>query len=520
MDTLNHLGQRFSAALEHARLLIDKRNDIEKAAEKVHVVGAGSVITAAYEQLRNAAEYTEEHLLLRKAIKRYYTRFFLTRSAEAVAQSGDELITELTYAGYVKNDSVSEASLKAINQLAQTYYNVYMHIQTARQLSSTKSEPWAIDVLSAEVANELRETRIKEAFAQFAFDYFKQHIAPENLFEGSEPQDFDPALYMAVHLALLKSDAPIIRGALLQRYHATPEQTEAYIAVNQQLDALFASKTVDKLTHYVDRQGAPLRILNRMLEEYPDMPQLLAKKSRFLASFEGQVQNEYTSISKRVTRGIVKSVIFLIITKFLVGIAIEVPYDIIVHGSILWLPLLFNLFFPPVYMVLLRATLSQPGPANTARLVKQAEEILYGEGGRQLVRSKSTFSAIYNVFYALFFLLVFAGVSWLLMTYLHFEIPHLIVFFIFLSGASFLGFRLSRMIREIESVDSQQNSITVTRDFLYMPFVVVGRWISEKYSQVNFVAMALDMLIELPLKTVLRAIRQWSAFINTKKDQL
>jgi hypothetical protein len=76
------------------------------------------------------------------------------------------------------------------------------------------------------------------------------------------------------------------------------------------------------------------------------------------------------------------------------------------------------------------------------------------------------------------------------------------------------------MIRELESIETYQNGITLVRDFLYMPFVVVGRFLSDKYSKVNVVALALDMLIELPLKTILRLIRQWAAFISAKKDQL
>jgi len=134
--------------------------------------------------------------------------------------------------------------------------------------------------------------------------------------------------------------------------------------------------------------------------------------------------------------------------------------------------------------------------------------------------SRKTFGAAYNVIYAFLMLFVFAAVTWLLMTYLEFEMPHVVVFFMFLSGASFLGFRLSRMIREIESVDSEQNSVTLVRDFLYMPFVVVGRWLNEKYAQVNFVSMILDMVIELPLKTILRLVRQWAAFISSKQDAL
>ncbi|HSW92187.1 MAG TPA: hypothetical protein VLG09_06090, partial [Candidatus Saccharimonadales bacterium] len=132
---------------------------------------------------------------------------------------------------------------------------------------------------------------------------------------------------------------------------------------------------------------------------------------------------------------------------------------------------------------------------------------------------KNSFGAAYNTVYALFFIIVFGGVGFGLWK-LGFSIVHLAIFFIFLSTASFLGFRLSRMVRDLEVVDADQNSVTTVRDFLYMPFVIVGRWISDKYASVNIVAMILDMLIELPLKTVLRLVRQWGAFITSKKDEL
>jgi hypothetical protein len=114
---------------------------------------------------------------------------------------------------------------------------------------------------------------------------------------------------------------------------------------------------------------------------------------------------------------------------------------------------------------------------------------------------------------------VFGLVAWLLWSF-GFSLLHLVIFFTFLSTASFLGFRLSRMIREIEAVDAQQSGITLVRDFLYLPFVVVGRWISENYARVNVVALILDMVIELPLKTVLRLVQQWGNFISSKKDEL
>lgn len=521
MEELNPLGQRLAYVLDEARVKAKEKRENDEKADKVHVVGAGGLVTAAYEQLRNAAEYADEHLLLQKAIKRFYKRLFITQSADFIAGSADELVTELTFAEYIPNDSVTEATVQEINRLATEYHYVYAQIQSSRTIGNGRGDTWAIDVLSVEIARLFKDMTVKESFVQFSFDHFKQTIDMKAFFGGETTADAEPALYAAVHRSLAKSDQAIIRAALLRRYNQAPNDFAAYCHVNAEINRLFDSDAFDKLARYVDRQGAPLRILARMLESGSNIAELLPRKTRFLSAYEEQVQSEYKLINKKINRGIVKSVIFLLISKLLIGLAIEIPYDYAVHGSIVWKSLLINLFFPPVYMVLLRATLSTPSAANTARLVSQAEEMLYGSPSRQLSKaSQTSFGMTYNIVYAFIVLAVFVAVSWALMTFFEFAIPHLVVFFIFLSGASFLGFRLSRMIRDVESVDSQQNGVTVVRDFFYMPFVVVGRWLNEKYAKVNFVSMILDMVIELPLKSLLRMIRQWSAFISSKKDQL
>ena len=521
MEDLNALGQKMYHVLDHVERQQRSRDKKQMRDEKVHVVGAGSVVTAAYEQLRNAAENSEEHLLLKNAVRRYYNRLFMTRSADAAATSAEELVTELTFAGYIPNDSIGENVLKRINKLAASYYAAYAGVHADKTLLNTKVEPWVVDVLAVDVARLFQDGTLRDAYAQFAFEHFKQIVDISTLFPEKTPRDVDQALFIGIQRSLVKADEAMIRAALLTSYQADPSSFAMYCRINTEIDTLLASPTADKLARYVSVEGAPLRVVERMLETQSEQfRQLLSHKKRFLGAFEEQVGAEYATINRRINRGIVKSIVFLVITKFLIGIAIEVPYDYMIHGGIIWPALLVNLFFPPLYMMLLRTTLTLPTSANTIRLTKQAEEMFYDAPKKQLKRGKKQFGAMYNVLYALFMLAVFGGVAWLLFMYLHFDWLHLLIFFVFLSGASFLGFRLSRMIREIESVETRQNGVTLVRDFLYMPFVVVGRWISEKYSQVNVVALVLDMLIELPLKTVLRLIRQWSAFISVKKDQL
>lgn len=500
---------------------MDNRRQANVSEQKVHVVGAGATLTAAYEQLRNAAEYTEEHVLLQRAIRRFYKRLFMLRDKKRIESSGEELIIELTHAGYIANDTVAEQEVAEISQSAAGYFKAYEQLLKRRDVSHTQADQWTYELLAVEIEWRLNDSGYLQAYTQFAHSYFLERIDFTSLF-NEQPRGVDISLYVAVHRALLKSDDAVIRLGLLRRFQQSPDNLGAYVDVNQQIDQVLSSSVTEKLFRVVDRRGAHLRVLRHMIDDHADVGSLLENREQFLLAYEKQVTTDYEAVNHRVNKGIIRSVIFLIITKFLIGIALEVPYDYLIAGTILWVPLLINLFFPPVYMVLLRATMVLPGAANTTRLSEEMSQTLYeATQSKQLSRRNGQqFGVGYSIAYALAFITVFGGVAYLLWSLFEFDIVHLLIFFIFLSAASFLGFRLSRMIRELESIESSQNGVTLARDFLYMPFVVVGRYISDKYSRVNVVALALDMLIELPLKTILRLVRQWSAFISSKKDEL
>jgi hypothetical protein len=121
--------------------------------------------------------------------------------------------------------------------------------------------------------------------------------------------------------------------------------------------------------------------------------------------------------------------------------------------------------------------------------------------------------------YGLLFVIPFAVTVYILML-LHFNVVQMVIFFMFMSTASFLGFRLSSMVRELELVTPNSRILSTIRDFFYLPFILVGQWLSSKYARVNAVAHILDILIELPLKTVLRLVRQWTNFLNEKHDEI
>lgn len=517
MKPLSHLGQQFANYVQEAERQSAIRSASTANAEKVHVVGVGGTLTTAYEQLRNAAEYAEEHLLRQRAIRRFYKRVFISRDRNAASKSGEDLVVELTLAGYLENDSVPVGVINTLNELAAQQYDAYVKMG-----SRTKNrDAWTIDVLSSQAEWLFGDAGRQTAYLQFAYEHFLTSLDQVKLF-GHTVNDFETTLFVAVHRTLLKSDNATIRAGLLSRYQQSPENFDAYVKTNKQIDTWFESKTTDKLIRVTDRRGAPLRILWYMLDEYPDIARLLENEQAFLSAYETQIQREYERTEHKINKGIIKSVIFLIITKILIGIAIEIPYDNLVHGSILWLPLAINLLFPAIYMLLLRATLVLPGESNTKALVDQIGSIMYVSNQHVALARRSSgegFGMAFNVFYGIFFVAIFGGVAYFLHN-LGFSAVHLAIFFVFLSTASFLGFRLSKQVRELEVGDAEQNIVSLIRDFLYLPFVTVGRYLSERYARVNLVAKLLDMVIELPLKTVLRLVRQWGAFLSSKKDAL
>lgn len=519
---MNAIGHHLLAGLAHAAQIDDATRKQRLHVEKVNVVGAGGALTAAYEQLRNVAENTEEHLLLQNAIRRFCKQLFVTRDERLIRECGSELAIELTLAGYVPNNTLVKSQLDEISALATAHYNAYEQLQKRRGINPDTSTSWLLDTLSVAAARILNPVLDDEAFINSAYAYFEK-TQPQTAKDAvdTDADQYSAALFAAVHKALLKSDTATIRAGLMARYDVGVRDGERYIAYNQHIDRLLQAPIVDKLYHIVDRQGAPLRILRHMIEDKSDIMQQLPKQDSFLEQFEQQVGKEYSRINHKVNRAIVRSVIFLVITKFIVGIAVEVPYDLWAHGSIVWQPLIINLFFPPLYMIALRATLTLPGHANTEALVDRVDTMLYGD---RVMLSKNrasgrSFSWVFSALYATSGLVVFSGVMWLLLV-LGFSLVHIGIFLVFISAASFLGFRLSRLVRELEVVRSASNGLTFIRDFIYLPFVIVGRWMSEKYAKINIVALILDMLIELPLKTVLRLVRQWGAFIDDRKDRI
>lgn len=519
----------FGLYLKHAVDGIEakEKQQGKDARATLHVHGVANAVLFAYEQLRSLSENIEDHLLLQRAILRFYRRNILYSPVQHTTDLATELITELTQAQYLKNDATPLETIAQIQALIDTLLAVRPKLARSKQNVPHKTaDKWLFDLLSVRTEQLLQDPSRIQSFTHVALTHFNATIDFTRIVDASEPihkNEYGAALYIAIHQALLKSDDANARSALNDLYGIDPTNLRQFIDFNKKFDTLNATKSVSKLSRFVTKNGAPLRIIRALYFENAKHPaEALSNTPKTVGAIATQIDATNTDIRRSLNYGIVKSIVFLFITKALIGVVVEVPYDIIVTGAIVLLPLILNLLIPPAFLAVTALTFRRPGKNNKEALITYLEQVLYKTptppAGFRYTEPLPN-SNVFNIIYTL----VFLGALFLVidrLAALGFNPLQGFIFIIFFSTASYLGYRLTLQIREIEFVQTYQGFIALLRDFLYSPFIFIGRRISYRFSQLNIIAQVLDLAIDLPLKTFVRLLRQWLAFLNSKKDEL
>jgi hypothetical protein len=329
-----------------------------------HVASLGSGFYFAYEQLRNVAEYREHHLLLRGAIERYLVRYVRYDHLEPVA--GD-MVTELTQAGYLKNDSVGLHVVDQIDQLLESQAQIYTKLKLHR-VDGNQAAGWLDQITSVQIESLISPDPKGNVFMQFAFEhYFYAVDRPATLKKEISDHDYRIALFCAVQRAIFKSDVATTRAnCVMLSLPNLPEQpAQSIFELNKLIDELYQAPVTNKLARIINRYGAPIRILRELVIETPQIGALLVRRGETLGRSKDITAAEYIRIQKSLSSRIIRTIVFIFMTKTLIGVSIEVPYDIFVHGGVQWPQLIANILFPVIYMGFIASRISTPGTQNT-----------------------------------------------------------------------------------------------------------------------------------------------------------
>ncbi len=510
-----------------------KDEDAPKDEDVIKVSDTVSVAVSMYETVRNTLEYDEEHLLRRNAIHRMVQR----RLSEADAKkNASKLLRELIWSRYLPNNSVP---LKMVDTIAGIFEKYELMFAGLGENSKQDKEhyEWLLDVISSEIESTLGPPCVDEALASYAYQALKERLTWAT--KSIKKDDQDLQLYIAVHRAVLKSNVAMLRYRVLTLYYPKWRTAKAgddvvkEVVMNMKkviksVDAQIYHPSSDGVFRFVRRHAIVFRLISDVARDNPEA-MATAIKEKDVAAIDGAItaaaKDRYSVFRTKLTRTVLRATFFLLLTKSILAIMVEYPFELFVLKTTDYLPLAINMLFPPLLLALIGLSVKIPKKANNAKILEEVHSLFgIGEDFALVFKQKRPWSRgvlkfIFNVMYVVVFLAVLTLLIFGLQA-IHFN-PISITFFVFfLSLVAYFGIRIRDTRRELVLVDSKRSIFWVLGDVLFLPMIRAGRWIAMRAPKVNIFLFFFDFIIEAPFKATFEVVESWLAFMREKREEI
>lgn len=499
--------------------------------EVIEVSAPVSTAAVLYEKVRNTLEYQEEHLLRRGAIERFFKRHASERIALA-SLSGD-LLRELVWAKYLPNKAVPTDLAEKVSAVVDKYDALF---KVAAQAGEARERlvDFVLDALATEVEYTIAPPLHDEALASYMYEEMRERVEWDPAY-GLTEDSTDLRLFIAIHRTLLKSNQETLRFRVLTLYYpdwagaSTPERVTEIAThlqkIVDQVDKEISDPLTDRVARLLRRRSGVFRVVRDVIDHNPDHFHELMEEPDVLDRAVGEALHHRTALFRtRLRRTVVRAILFLFLTKMLLALVLEVPYDLILYGKIAGLPLFINVIFPPFFLALLSLTVTIPEKRNTddyraavRALVVHADHPVLNLRLKKDVRSAWT--TVFNVLYAGTFLFVYG----LIASFLHnigFHALSIALFLFFLSLVTFFGIRIRSSTRDVVALDGRSGIIGTAFDIFMLPIVKAGSWLSVKVAKINVFIFFFDFIIEAPFKVAIRFTESWLNFVREKKEEI
>lgn len=508
----------------------------DKKAPKIQVDKIVSKLAFLYEKVRNVIDYKEEHLLRKNAIKRILKRR-LTWKAKAGTIAGP-LIYELIRGGYLENGKVPEYKIKKTSHIIGKYILLLNSIHSGEEreeISNNKLIDWVLGVAACEIEDLFVPRYKDEAMAEYMYQVMNNSIAWSSKKLTKEEKSIQ--IYIAIQRALLKSDRDIITYHIFNLYYPDWHKAEdklikeissdiysVYKGIEEQIDHPLSNRLIGIVKKYIP----PFMILHDLLEKKGEEAEdLLMDQENLELEIKEACDKRYADTKTKLRRSSVRSIIYIFISKMLLALALEVPYDFYIAEKIDYFPLAVNVIFHPLLLFFIALSIKVPAEKNTEkildiikRVIYTGEEELVVEKVRSAVNRNIVMNILFNLIYVVVFVASFGILIFILRNLLGFNILGIGIFLLFLSLVSFFGIRNRESVRELIVVGEREGIITTTIDFFAIPILRAGRWLSLNFSRINVLVFVFDFIIEAPFKAFIEIIEDFSSFIKEKKEEI
>ena len=512
------------------RSAVRERFRVGKNEEVISVDNIASKLAALYEKLRNSVDYKEEHLIRRGAIERMLRR--QTHESFRKGNVARILIVEMVRAGYLPNNTLPIKIIDDVGRIIKKY----------TKLKSVCVNGNMPDIMSRIIeleATEIEEYLFPPISANATADAFYLTVKDVIDIKGAKSltkEQKDVQIYVACYRSLLRYDEPSLFYRMWLLNHpdwndmdlsddVIIEVAQNFDIYEQEISDIISNPLNWKITHKLRDLAIYFSLIKESIDKQPDLwtennltEESLKEQLSFLLNWKFKVEK------KNIMRTVKRVIIYIILTKIILAVCIELPYEIFILKDVNELALFINIVFHPLLLYIVTLGIKFPKEDLREQTIKGIIDIVEGnlESFKLRVvlrRKRSLFGAILIFIYFTIFIATFGGIIWILKI-LKFNFVSGGLFLLFLSIVSYFGLRIRNRARRWRITPKKTTVKEFLIDLITMPVVHTGQWISEKFSSINVFVFTLDFFIETPFQLIVEIFEGFIHFLKEKKEEL
>lgn len=506
---------------------------LKEGISTIHVDEVVARVAAFYEKMRGVVDWREEHLMRKAAIERILKRrLLLKKNGEKIASP---FVLELIRGGHFPNDKIPEIKIEEIQKVIDKYVFILEKSPTPpTEKLKFQLYDWILSIASCEI-EEILDPPLREiALIEYMEETMKKKIKVNASIEISEKEK-ENQIYIAIQKALFKFDPSLIQFNLLKREYPDwknlPINKLEEIAKNiytiwENLEKTISHPLAEKFYQIFERYDTPYLILGDIISSDPLG---ISKKIEKPEILENQIINFYNkrliALKTRINRAAIYATLSIFLTKILIALAVEIPFDKYVTGQFSYFALGLNILIPSSLMFFLVLTIQPPKRENLQIVIMEIMKIVYGSEKKDIYEIKPhpkrgfILNAIINLFYFSAFVISFGLIVWLLKK-IEFGILSIIIFLIFVSLISFTGLKIRERSKELQVLEEKETVFTFFFDLFALPIIRVGKWLSSQWARYNVVVVLINFLIDMPFQVFVEFLEQWRYFLKEKKEEI
>ena len=505
----------------------------------ISVDEVASRVASFYEKIRGVIDWREEHLLRKTAIERILKRrLFLKKNLNKDENIAEPFIHELIRGGHFPNETIPESKIAETQKVIDKYvFSLENSPAPKKEKAKMYLYDWLFGVAACEIEEILSLSLKENALIDFMMEVMKEGIRIKERagMPSINENEADTQLYIAVQRALFKLDEPTITYHLLRRWYpdwtnlphpALNEISSNIYQIWKKIENALKHPLSEKFYAVCERYDTPYLILGDIVAQNPSAAYENLKNPDAL---ESKIKEAYglrlKKVRQKMSRAAVYSTLSIFLTKVLIAIAIEVPFDKYVTQQFDYMTSALSVIAPPILMFFLVLSIHPPSKHNEDLVIMEVMKIAYGKEKKDIygIKPSPRRGLILNLFMGVFYLASFV-VSYGLIVWglqkLHFSVLSVVIFLLFVSMISFAGVKIRQRAKELVVEKEKDTFFNSLIDLFSLPIIQVGCWLSNQWTKYNAVAVIFNSLLDMPFQLFVEFLEQWRFFLKEKKEKI